>query len=90
MTVAKVIEVSAESSQSFEDAIRTGIQRATDSVHGVRGAWVKEQKVVVERSLAELTEIDLVVSVLVHVGKYLNNLVLLEVYEASYSAHLFL
>ncbi len=47
MAVAKVIEVSAESAQSFEDAIRMGIHKATDSVHGVKGAWVKEQKVVV-------------------------------------------
>ncbi len=48
MAVAKVIEVSAESAQSFEDAIRMGIAKASDSVHGVKGAWVKEQKVVVE------------------------------------------
>ena len=47
MAVAKVIEVSAESPQSFEDAIRMGIEKASDSVHGVRGAWVKEQKVTV-------------------------------------------
>ncbi len=47
MAVAKVIEVSSESDVSFEDAIRTGIQKASDSVHGVKGAWVKEQKVIV-------------------------------------------
>ena len=48
MTVAKVVEISAESRESFEDAIRQGIRRAADSLENVRGAWVKEQKVRVE------------------------------------------
>lgn len=45
MTVAKVIEITAESNQSFEDAIRQGVAKATESVHNVRSAWVKEQQV---------------------------------------------
>jgi hypothetical protein len=49
MAVAKVIEVSAESKESFEEAIREGIERASDSLENVRGAWVKEQKVRVEK-----------------------------------------
>ena len=48
MSVAKVIEVSASSKTSFEDAINQGISRACDSVSNVRGAWVKEQKVKVQ------------------------------------------
>ena len=48
MSVAKVIEVSATSAKSFEDAINQGIARACDSVKNVRGAWIKEQKVTVE------------------------------------------
>ena len=48
MSVAKVIEVSASSAKSFEDAINQGIARACDSVKNVRGAWIKEQKVSVE------------------------------------------
>ena len=48
MSVAKVIEVSASSKTSFEDAINQGLSRACDSVSNVRGAWVKEQKVKVE------------------------------------------
>ena len=48
MSVAKVIEVSATSTTSFEDAIRQGISRASDSVNNVRGAWIKEQQVEVE------------------------------------------
>ena len=49
MSVAKVIEISAHSKTSFEDAINQGIQRACKSVDNVRGAWVKEQKVKVEK-----------------------------------------
>lgn len=49
MTVAKVIEVCSESDQSFEDAIAKGIQTAAKTVHGVRGAWVQEQKVEVDQ-----------------------------------------
>ena len=49
MSVAKVIEVSASSTSSFEDAINQGINRACESVDNVRGAWIKEQKVSVEK-----------------------------------------
>ena len=46
MSVAKVIEVIASSKNSFEDAIKKGISRATESVSDVSGAWIKDQKVV--------------------------------------------
>jgi dodecin len=45
MAVARVTEISATSSQSFEDAIRQGLERATRSLRGVTSAWVKEQRV---------------------------------------------
>ena len=45
MSVARVTEISATSSQSFEDAIRQGLERATRSLRGVTSAWVKEQQV---------------------------------------------
>ena len=48
MSVAKVIEISARSETSFEDAIDQGIKRACRSVDNVRGAWIKEQKVSIE------------------------------------------
>lgn len=49
-SVAKVIEISAESPKSFEDAIVTGIQRASETVQNLRAAWVKEQEVVIENN----------------------------------------
>jgi flavin-binding protein dodecin len=45
MSVAKVSEISATSSKSFEDAIQQGIARAAKTLRNVRGAWVKEQHV---------------------------------------------
>lgn len=48
MSVAKVIEISASSKISFEDAINQGISRACDTISNVRGAWIKEQKVSLE------------------------------------------
>ena len=49
MAVAKVIEIAAESDRSFEDAIEKGIKTAAKTVHSVRGAWVQEQKVKVDK-----------------------------------------
>lgn len=48
MTVAKIIELSSESPESFEDAIEKGIARAEETIKNVKGAWIAEQKVVVE------------------------------------------
>jgi flavin-binding protein dodecin len=45
MSVAKVTEISATSSKSFEDAIQTGLARAGKTLRHIRGAWIKEQHV---------------------------------------------
>jgi len=47
MSVAKVTELSCTSTDSFEDAIRQGIERANKTLRGVKSAWVKEQRVAV-------------------------------------------
>jgi flavin-binding protein dodecin len=44
-SVAKVIELTAESPESFEDAIRKAIAKASQTVHGMKGAWVSQQQV---------------------------------------------
>jgi flavin-binding protein dodecin len=44
-SVARVTELSAKSDVSFEDAIKTAITRATQTLRGVTSAWVKEQEV---------------------------------------------
>lgn len=48
MSVMKVIEVMADSSKSWEDATRTGIERASKSVDNIASAWVKDQSVGVD------------------------------------------
>ena len=48
MSVAKVIEITATSTQSFEDAIRQGVARASKTLKNVEGAWIKEQQVSIE------------------------------------------
>lgn len=62
MSVAKIIEISAESPNNFEDAIVQGITKASKSVHGIKSAWVKEQHVVVENNKVALYRVDLKVT----------------------------
>ena len=45
MSVAKVSEISATSTVSFEDAIKQGIARASKTLRKIRSAWIKEQHV---------------------------------------------
>ena len=48
MSVALITEISSSSKMSFEDAVRKGVTRANKTLENVKGAWIKEQKVVVE------------------------------------------
>lgn len=45
MSVAKIVEITATSKKSFEDAIESGVRRASKTLKDVRGAWVKSMKV---------------------------------------------
>ena len=44
-TVARVTEISAMSPTGFEDAIKVGIERASQTLRNITSAWVKEQRV---------------------------------------------
>lgn len=46
--IAKVTEISASSKESFDDAVRRGIERAGVTLSHVQGAWVNEMNVDVE------------------------------------------
>jgi dodecin len=48
MSVARITEISSNSNESFEDAIKQGIAKAAETLHGMRSAWVKEQEVQIE------------------------------------------
>jgi flavin-binding protein dodecin len=45
MTVARITEITSTSPKSFDDAIQTGIKRATKTLENVTGAWVEDQEV---------------------------------------------
>jgi dodecin len=62
MTVARVTEISSTSSKSFEDAVNVGISRATKTLRGVSGAWVKEQKVAVSNGKITSYQVNMMVS----------------------------
>jgi flavin-binding protein dodecin len=49
MSVARVTEIISASKKSFEDATNIGVARANKTLKNVRGAWIKSQKVVIEK-----------------------------------------
>ncbi|MGD2109093.1 MAG: dodecin family protein [Phycisphaerae bacterium] len=62
MSIAKVIEISAGSSESFDDAARQGVARAGESVKDIRGAWVKDMSMIVEDGAIKEYRVDLKVT----------------------------
>lgn len=65
MSVAKIIEISAESEKSFEDAIQQGIKTASQTVKNIQGAWIKEQKVRVDNNQIKAYRVDMKVTFVV-------------------------
>ena len=59
MSVAKVSEISATSTKSFDDAMRVGIERADKTLDNVQGAWVSEMKVDVENGKISAYRVNL-------------------------------
>jgi len=47
MSIARTTEITASSSKSFEDALKSGIKRASKTLHNITGAWIKDQEVVI-------------------------------------------
>lgn len=47
MAVARHTEITASSPESFDAALRDGVARASRTLDNVTGAWVQDQKVVV-------------------------------------------
>ncbi len=48
MSIARIVEISSTSEKSFENAIEQGITRASKTLRGIKGAWIKEQEIQVE------------------------------------------
>ena len=68
-TVARVIEISAVSDKSFEDAVRTGVARASKTLRNVTSAWVKEQRVDVKDSAIVCYQVNLMVTFILDDGE---------------------
>ena len=62
MSVAKVSELSATSTKSFEDAIQQGVARATKTLRNVKSAWIKEQRVDVTGDSISEYQVNLVIT----------------------------
>jgi dodecin len=69
MSVARIIELSATSSESFDAAIKEGIQRATQTLRGVQSAWVKEQRVILEDNRVSIYQVNLLVTFVLEEGE---------------------
>jgi dodecin len=61
-TVARVTEISATSEESFEDAVKVGVDRANSTLRNVSSAWVKEQSVVVRNGTIAGYQVNLLVT----------------------------
>ena len=62
MAIAKVSEISATSSKSFEDALNHGIARANKTLRNVKSAWVKEQQVRVSNGAITEYQVNMLVT----------------------------
>ena len=47
MSIARVTEIKASSTKSFDDAIRQGLSRAQKTLQNVTSAWIQDQEVTV-------------------------------------------
>ncbi len=62
MSVAKNIEITSTSPDSFEDAIERGIARASNTINNVRGAWIKDQKINIENGKATEYQVAMILT----------------------------
>ena len=53
MSVARITEISASSSKSFDDAVEDGIKRANKTLKNVKGAWIEDQEVSIKNGKIE-------------------------------------
>ncbi|HNP35286.1 MAG TPA: dodecin family protein [Woeseiaceae bacterium] len=65
MSVAKLVEISSSSKTSFEDAIRKGLKKAAETIKNIEGAWIKEQKVVLNDGEIEEFRVSMKVTFIV-------------------------
>jgi dodecin len=62
MSVAKVSEITATSTKSFEDALQQGLARASKTLRNIKSAWVKEQQVRVSNGSISEYQVNMMVT----------------------------
>ena len=62
MAIARVTEISATSTESFEAAIKQGLERANQTLRNVRSAWIKEQQVRIEGGTITEYQVNMLVT----------------------------
>ncbi|MES2625671.1 MAG: dodecin family protein [Pseudomonadota bacterium] len=68
MSVAKIIEIISTSNVSFDDAVKQGVARASDTISEIAGAWVKDQSVSVTNGKITEYKVTLKVTFVVKEG----------------------
>ena len=68
MSIARITEISSTSTKSFEDAIQSGVARATKTIRNVRSAWVKEQQIRIENNNIVEYQVNLMITFVLDEG----------------------
>ncbi len=68
-TVARVIELSATSEESFEDAINQGVKRATSTLRNVESAWIKDMNVLIENNEVATYKVNMAITFVLEEGE---------------------
>ncbi len=69
MSVARVTELSATSEQSFEDAINTGVNRATSTLRNVESAWIKDMNVMIDNGRITGYKVNMAITFVLEEGE---------------------
>ena len=68
MSIARITEISSTSQKSFEDAIQSGVTRATQTLRNVRSAWVKEQQIRIDGGKIVEYQVNLMITFVLDEG----------------------
>ena len=72
-SVARVIELSATSEESFEDAINQGVERATSTLRNDESAWIKDMNVLIENNEVAGYKVNMAITFVLEEGEQPNN-----------------
>ncbi|HZH30990.1 MAG TPA: dodecin family protein [Pyrinomonadaceae bacterium] len=69
MSIARITEISSTSGNSFDEAIQSGIARATQTLRNVRSAWVKEQQIRIDNGKIVEYQVNLMITFILDEGE---------------------